>query len=101
MSNVIPLGVTHDPGCNCRRCLNAAYVSAKTRVADTTSRYQATRTAGAPAALISQARQRWTEARQELILAEHALRTAEDDARIEARENRRADALRWNPKGAL
>jgi hypothetical protein len=101
MSNVVPLGITHDPGCSCRRCLNEAYRSADTRAVEAARRYKSIRTTGARATEISRARQQWAEARQVLVLAEYALRAAEDEAYIEERENRRTDALRWNPKEAL
>ena len=101
MSNVIPLGISHEPGCTCRRCLTEACREAKAQVDETTARYRSVRTSNATAAGISAARQRWTEARSILVLAEHALRAAEDEAFIEERENRRTDALRWNPKEAL
>lgn len=101
MSNVVPLGISHDPGCNCRRCLNEAYRSAKVEVDETMARYRSIRTSNASATSISAARQRWTESRQVLVLADHALRTAEDEAFIEERDNRRTDGLRWNPKEAL
>ncbi len=100
MSNVIPLGITHADDCKCRRCLNAAYQAAKVTVSETTTRYQSIRTSSANAVSISRARQQWAEARQVLVLAEHALRTAEDEDRIEQRENRRVDAMQWNPKVA-
>jgi hypothetical protein len=100
MSNVVPLGITHDPGCRCRRCLNAAYHSAKVEVTEAMTRYQSIRTSAARPDQISRARQQWTEARQALIFAEHDLRAAEDEERVEQRENRRIDALRWNPKEA-
>jgi hypothetical protein len=101
MSNVIPLGITHDPGCTCRRCLNEAYRTAKAEVTEAMTRYQSIRTSNARPEAISRARQRWTETRQFLILAEHALRAAEDEERIEQRENQRVDGLRWKPKEAL
>jgi hypothetical protein len=98
MSNVVPLGITHDPGCKCRRCLNEAFRSARTEVTEATARYMAIRASAARPDDISRARQRWTEARQLLVLAEHDLRTAEDEARIKDRQDRQTDALRWNPK---
>ena len=98
--SIQPAGLAHDLGCQCLRCLTEAYTSAKVRVGETTRRYHDIRTTNARPDVISQARQQWTEARQELILAEHGLRTAEDEARIEARENHRVDALRWNPGAA-
>ncbi len=98
MSNVVPLGITHNPDCRCRRCLGKAYAAAKAEVTETTTRYQSIRTSAARPADISRARQRWTEARHAIILAEHDLRAAEDEARIEQRANQRVDALRWNPK---
>src|ERR1700756_1895835 len=98
MTNVIPLGISHKPGCNCRRCLAEGYRSANTEAIETARRYIVIRTSSASAASISQARQQWAEARQVLVLAEYALRAAEDEERIERRENRRVDALRWNPE---
>ena len=95
--SIQPADLAHDLGCQCLRCLTEAYTSAKVRVAETTRRYHDIRTTAARPAAISQARQQWTEARQELVLAEHGLRTAEDEACIEARDNRRVDAMRWNP----
>ena len=99
--SIQPVGLAHDIGCRCRRCLTEAYTSAKVRVTETTRRYHDIRTTSARPDVISQARQQWTEARQELILAEHDLRTAEDEAHIQARENRRTDALRWRPGEAV
>lgn len=102
MSNVIPLGISHEDGCTCRRCLAETYRSAKAEVDVTTARYRSIRAADeATAAEISVARQRWTESRQALTLAEHALRAAEDEERIEERKNREIRDLRWNPKEAL
>jgi len=98
VSNVVPLGITHDPGCRCPRCLNAAYTSAKVQVTECACRYGGIRVKPVDPAEISRARQRWTEARQALIFAEHDLRAAEDEARIELRKNQRVDALRWNPE---
>ena len=101
MSNVVPLGISHEDDCTCRRCLNEACRDAKNQVDETTARYRSVRTSNAKAPAISAARQRWTEARSILVLAEHDLRAAEDEEFIEERENRRTDALRWNPKEAL
>jgi hypothetical protein len=101
VSNVVPLGITHDPGCNCRRCLTGACRAADATAIETARRYKSIRTSNASATSIGQARQQWAEARQVLVLAEYALRTAEDETFIEERENRRTDALRWNPEGAL
>jgi hypothetical protein len=97
MSNVIPLGITHDPGCRCPRCLNEAYASAKVQVTECSRRYGDIRVKPVNPAEISRARQQWTESRQVLIMTEHDLRAAEDEARIELRKNQRVDALRWNP----
>ena len=101
MTNVIPLGITHEPGCNCRRCLNEACRTADAGVIEAARRYKSIRTSNASGTSIGRARQQWAEARQVLVLAEYALRQAEDEAFIEERENRRTDALRWNPKEAL
>jgi hypothetical protein len=101
MSNVVPLGITHNPGCHCLRCLGAAYKSADTEARETARRYQLVRTGDAGTAEIGRARLYWAEARQVLVLAELALRTAEDEAHVGERENQRADSLRWNPRGAI
>ncbi len=95
-----PLGI-HDPGCSCLRCLESAYRDARATVTETAKRYQATRVADEPARVIAAVRQAWTEARQVLLLAEHALRSAEDGARIEARKDQAVDSLRWQPGSAL
>jgi len=101
MTDAIPLGITHEPGCNCLRCLAEAYRSANATAIATARNYMDVRTGDADPARISRARQQWAEARQALVLAEYALRAAEDEAYIEARQNRRTDALRWNPEDAL
>lgn len=94
----IPLGLSHDPGCACRRCLAEAYRTAKLEVSEATIRYHQIRRTSARTAAISLARQQWTEARQVLVLAEHNLRTSEDEEYAEQRENQRTDALRWDPE---
>lgn len=101
VSNVVPLGISHDPGCACRRCLNQACREADAGVIEAARRYKSIRTSNASAAGIGQARQQWAEARQVLVLAELALRAVEDHEFTEERGNRRTDALRWNPEEAL
>jgi hypothetical protein len=87
----------HGPGCQCLRCLGDAFKAANAKVTACTTRYRDTRTAGTDPEIIARARMQWTEARQELALAEHALCTAEDGARLEGRRNAEVDALHWNP----
>jgi len=98
MSNVVPLGISHEPGCTCRRCLAEEFRTTDAKVTETARRYKSIRTSNASVTSIGQARQQWAEARQALVLAEYALRAAEDEAFIENRENQQADALRWNPR---
>lgn len=88
----------HGPGCQCLRCLASGYGSATAKVNACTTRYHAIRRTSTSPEAVARARTQWTEARRELVLAEHALRTAEDDARFEKLRNAEIDALRWNPR---
>ena len=88
----------HGPGCQCLRCLGDAFKAAGAKVTAYTSRYAAIRTSSTDPEVIARARMQWTESRQELAVAEHALCTAEDDARAEKRRSTEAGGLRWNPE---
>lgn len=88
--------------CRCLRCLRRAYADAHAGVGEAAARYAEIRgNYRARAVDITVARQVWTETRYTLVLADHNLRAAEDEAFVEARKNHRTDRLRWKPEEAL
>ena len=91
----------HSPGCQCLPCLRRAYQDARTKVITCTTVYRAMRERTDQPREMSRTRQQWTTARQELVLAEHALRTAEDGQRAADKRDADVDALAWNPEEDL
>jgi hypothetical protein len=91
----------HDEGCLCVPCLKAVYAETLARAMACGRAYIALRGGFARPDELSRARNEWTQARQENILADHALRTAEDRDRFAGSADKADAALQWHPGGAL
>jgi hypothetical protein len=94
-------GREHDSTCQCVPCRVRAHGEAIGRVQACTRLYRQAWETSAAAEEISRARSQWTRARQEAIIAEHYLRTAEDRDRIAGLGGDLAESLRWDPAEGL
>ena len=91
----------HDDGCQCVPCLKAVYADTLAKATACVRAYAELRGGPARPHELNRARNEWTQARQETILAEHALRTAEDRDRFAGSADKADAALQWHPGGAL
>lgn len=104
ISELFRQGWPHDESCQCVPCLKRAYDAARAKAIGCARRYIALRNEAELPDEMTRARTEWTQAGQELILADHAYRAAEDRdhlAEIALRNLRAEDPAPWNPEGRL
>jgi hypothetical protein len=104
LSELFRAGWPHDGTCQCVPCLRAACSAARSKAIACGRRYIALRTEAEMPDEMTRARTQWTQASQELVLADHAFRAAEDRDRLAEKALRRAQAETpqpWNPQEGL
>lgn len=101
MHELLRSGWAHDDGCQCVPCLKTVYTDATAKAMACGRAYIALRQERATPQELNRARTEWTQARQETILADHALRAAEDRDRFADKVDRVDAAMQWRPGGAL
>ncbi len=104
LSDLFRQGWPHDASCQCVPCLQRAYQAARSKAIACAKRYIALRNDGEMADEMTRARTEWTGACQELVIAEHAYRAAEDRDLLAEKALRRAQAEApqpWNPQEGL
>lgn len=99
MHELLRSGWVHDDGCQCVPCLKTVYVTANEKAVGCLRAYVALREEAARPQEMNRARAEWTQARQEVILADHALRTAEDRDRLAEISAKGDMTLQWHPGG--
>lgn len=104
LSDLFRQGWPHDETCQCVPCLRRIYEAAKSKHVACARRYISLRNdAGMPDEM-TRARTQWTQAGQELVLADHAYRAAEDRDLLAEKALRRVQAEApqpWNPRDGL
>lgn len=104
LSDLFRAGWPHDETCQCVPCLRRGYEAARSKAIGCARRYISLRNEGELPDEMTRARTEWTQAGQELILAEHAYRAAEDRDHLAEKALRRAQAespAAWNPREGL
>lgn len=97
LSDLFRRGWPHDESCQCVPCLRAAYKQADDKARACARRYISLRNEAVLPDEIARARTDWTQSRQELVLADHAFRAAEDRDRLAGKALLAAQATAWNP----
>ena len=104
LSDLFRTGWPHDETCQCVPCLRRVYEAARSKAVACARRYIALRNEAEMPDEMTRARSQWTQAGQELVLAEHAYRAAEDRDKLAALALRRAQAEApgtWDPEEGL
>lgn len=104
LSDLFRAGWPHDETCQCVPCLRRAYESARSKAVACARRYIALRGDADLPDEMTRARAQWTQAGQELILADHVYRAAEDRDRLAEKallSARAMDPAAWNPREGL
>jgi len=101
ISDLFRAGWAHDAGCQCVPCLQSAFRVALEKAIACGRLYKGLRDEATMPDAMNRARTEWTQARQETVLADHALRAAEDRDRLAEMALRNAQAATpaaWNPR---
>ena len=104
LSDLFRAGWAHDAGCQCVPCLKSAYRAALGKAIACGRLYKSLRDDPTMPDALARARTEWTQARQETVLADHALRAAEDRdhlAEVALRNAQAASPAAWNPREGL
>lgn len=104
ISELFRRGWQHDDTCQCVPCLRGAYEAARSKAIACARRYIGLRRDAELPDEMTRARFQWTQAGQELVLADHAYRAAEDRDKLAEIALRRAQAetpVAWNPREGL